>query len=117
MTVNGFSRLGLLIALTGLVFLSECWAQVPTTPPKPKNVPVASIWVGGLDGGAFVLVTHCAKCSRGIYRAEIHGQSGWLWYKGLLKINRLDGPDFDLSSKMSYDSWDGTRLFYTMTDI
>jgi hypothetical protein len=105
-----FLWLGLLIALIGFVFQREAEAQVPATPPKPKNVPAASIWVGGLDGGMFVLVTPCPKCGKGLYRAQIHGIVGNIEYKGLLKINQPDGADFDVTKRASFGGWDGTHL-------
>jgi hypothetical protein len=100
-----------LCAFVVFSFQGEASSQVAATPPKPKSVPAASVWVGGLDGGVFVLVKRCRSCGKGIFTAEIHTIAGDVWYRGQLKLNQLDGPDFDVSSKDAYGGWDGTRLF------
>jgi hypothetical protein len=100
-----------LFAFMVLAFSCEAASLASVEPHKPRTVPKESVWVGGLDGGAFVLVEECPKCGKSLYLAQIHGDSGWVWYKGMLRINKPDGTRFDVSSKDSYDGWDGTRLY------
>lgn len=82
----------------------------PIEPDRPSNVPSASIWVGGLDGGVFVLVKKSQKSSKGDYYAEIHYISGDLAYRGPMTIFPL-GSSFDPTKKELYEGWDGDNLY------
>jgi hypothetical protein len=104
------SKFFLLVASIGFVFLGEGRAQVLATPLKPKNVPAQSVWVGGADGGIFVLLKKVNRLGKGIYIAQIHAQSGYLEYKGKLKIEPVNSLDFDTSDKESCSFWGGDSL-------
>jgi hypothetical protein len=79
-------------------------------PPKPKNVPSESVWVGGYDGGVFVFVKKAKQHGKGVYVAQIHAQSGYLEYKGKLKMSPPDSADFETDKKESYSFWGGDSL-------
>ncbi|MDN3436402.1 hypothetical protein QMA03_18665 [Pseudoalteromonas sp. APC 3356] len=48
----------ILFLLLTLIFVSACDVQQsePEIPNKPSEVPDKAFWVGGLDGGVFVLM-------------------------------------------------------------
>jgi hypothetical protein len=48
----------ILFLLLTLIFVSACDVQQsePEIPNKPSEVPDKAFWVGGLDGGVFVLI-------------------------------------------------------------
>ncbi len=96
-----------------IVFFSACETREPviTEPDKPSGVPVNSIWVGGLDGGVFVLIKGPKKGAERIYFGSIYHASGDLSYQGEMKIF----PDFsktpDLANRQIYQGWDGDTLY------
>ena len=98
-----------------LVFLlvvgCEREASTPTEPNRPPNIPAASLWVGGLDGGVFVLIRKSEKLGKDIYLGEIYYVSGDLAYKGSMKIFPAGITDFDSTKKESYEGWDGDTLY------
>lgn len=96
-----------------VVVSSGCETQesVIIEPNKPVNVPSKAIWVGGVDGGVFVLVKESEQSSEGIYLGEIYYVSGDLSYKGFMKIFPDSSLPMDLDSKDSYQGWDGDTLY------
>lgn len=104
--------LTLIIALFVLV-ASGCESQEPVVvePSKPPNVPSEAIWVGGLDGGVFVLIRDSDSSGDGIYFGEIYYVSGDVSYKGDLKIYPDNLLRIDFGNKESYQGWDGDTLY------
>jgi hypothetical protein len=101
--------LALLLAVS---FTAGCERVVapPADPPRPANVSPQFLWVGGLDGGVFVLVKKRPQSARGAYDAEIRYVSGDLAYKGAMRAHPVDAS-FDPSERKSYEGWDGTHLY------
>lgn len=98
-----------------LVFLlvagCEREASTTTEPGRPPNIPASSIWVGGLDGGVFVLVRKSEQLGKDMYFGEVYYVSGDVAYKGPLKIFPARTVDFDPTKKESYEGWDGDTLY------
>ena len=86
-------------------------ASIPTEPVRPSNIPATSVWVGGLDGGVFVLVKRSKKPGNNMYLGEIYYISGDLAYKGPMKLVPVGSIDFDPTKKESFEGWDGDQLF------
>lgn len=95
----------------GLAIGCEREASIPAEPSKPHNVPTTSLWVGGLDGGVFVLVRKSEKLGKDMYFGEVYYISGDVAYKGPLKIFPAGAVDFDPTKKESYEGWDGDTLY------
>lgn len=95
------------------LFAVGCEREVsaPAEPARPSNIPAASVWVGGLDGGVFVRITKADKLGKNIYLGEIHYISGDLSYKGPMKLSPAGPIDFDLTKKESFEGWDGDTLY------
>jgi hypothetical protein len=102
----------LYLLLLAFLFLAGCEGEIstPVEPDRPPNIPTASIWVGGLDGGVFVLVKKLEKSNSDLYEAEIHYISGELAYRGPMKIFPA-GASFDPAKKESFEGWDGDNLY------
>lgn len=98
--------LALLAGLAGMTALAS------GAPARPDGVPPEAIWVGGIDGGVFLLVASDPGGAAGLYRGCVFADNGpYLLYNGLLRKHRpgrIAGP---LDRPETYDGWDGTRLF------
>ena len=98
------------ITLWCLIFIAGCEPEpISTEPVRPAQVSADSAWVGGLDGGVFVLVSP-TDIQAGIYNAEIYYVSGDLAYKGSMKLSPADAM-FDPVRKSDYEGWDGDTLY------
>ena len=95
-----------------LIFVGGCQREesVQTEPVRPSNIPATSIWVGGIDGGVFVMIKELEKSRKGDFFAEIYYVSGDLTYRGPMKISP-PGSTFDYRKKESYEGWDGDSLY------
>ncbi len=95
------------------LFLLGCEQENPiiAEPLRPSNVPVASVWVGGVDGGVFVLVKKSKSHDNDTYLGEIYYVSGDLSYKGSMKLLPSGSPGFDATDKESFEGWDGDTLY------
>ena len=111
------NRFAYCILLLASLFLSFTGCQKQKTenqiPPRPLSAPASSIWVGGLDGGVFVLVRKSEGSAKGIYHGEIYYTSGDLSYKGPLKILPSEDSTFNPEDTKSYEGWDGDTLYLT----
>ncbi|MCF6236042.1 MAG: hypothetical protein L3J70_06665 [Gammaproteobacteria bacterium] len=110
-----YITLSLLLIITLSIFLSRDYiSQIEISaviPPKPANIPQNALWVGGPDGGMYVLVQKSNEDNSAIYNAEIYHSSGSVSYKGKLVINSPDNPQFNYNDVNSYSLWDGDTLF------
>lgn len=86
-------------------------AVTPPEPNRPPNIPKAAAWVGGLDGGVFVLIRKAEKSEKDRYIGEIYYLSGAVAYKGSLKIFPGGTTHFDPTKKELYEGWDGDTLY------
>ena len=85
-----------------LCSLNSCGQDEKTeliTPVRPDPVPDKAMWIGGVDGGAWVLLSKLKDDPAGIYRAEVYGdQAGDKWYIGRLKIEPETGMPIQLDN-------------------
>jgi len=103
----------LLVIVLSVTYVLDRVEIGSTSPPipRPDNIPERASWVGGLDGGMYVLVQKNNKDSSAIYVAEIYHSSGSTSYKGKLVINTLDNHQFNYNDVNSYSGWDGDTLY------
>ncbi|NOY84567.1 MAG: hypothetical protein GXO96_07075 [Nitrospirae bacterium] len=96
--------------LSFLLFLVACTSN-NATPPRPKSVPNDAMWIGGVDGGAWILLKKNQSDPEYIYRAEVYGdQAGNQWYIGRLEVIPNSQPSVPLGRAGAYGVWDGDRL-------
>ncbi len=95
-----------------IVFLTACTEKEyeQSIPERPTNVPKNAIWVGGLDGGVFVLLETSDATK---YSGEVYYSHGPLSYEGAFKIFPEDAPPIDLNNHEAYQGWDGDTLYFT----
>jgi hypothetical protein len=97
-------------ALCFAVVLLGCQKEVHP-PQRPPAVPEKAFWLGGPDGGVFVLLQKRATDPPPIYRARIYeDSSGALLYEGQLTMVPSDKPDVDTRNAVLFSFWDGQRL-------
>ncbi|PID45125.1 MAG: hypothetical protein CSB48_00035 [Proteobacteria bacterium] len=102
------------ILLVIFIFLfSACDVQKsePEIPDKPVQVPDKAFWVGGLDGGVFVLVERSESVEANEYLGELYYISGDLAYRGKLNILPKDSAVIDYKNPEIYQGWDGDTLY------
>lgn len=94
-------------------FISACDVQQIESdiPIKPVSVPEKAFWVGGLDGGVFVLVEKNGELKSHEYLGEIYYVSGDVAYKGKMEIIPKDSTVIDYKNPKSYQGWDGDTLY------
>ncbi len=94
-------------------FISACDVQQSEqdVPTRPALVPEKAFWVGGLDGGVFVLVEKSEELKPNEYLGEIYYVSGDIAYKGKMEIIPKDSPIIDYMNPESYQGWDGDTLY------
>jgi hypothetical protein len=93
-----------------LFFVSSCDLQheAVSSPPKPKPVPESAFWVGGHEGGVFVLISK-AQSGKLYFGTIYFDANGEIWYQG--KFQYTGNDSFDVGDKSSYTGWDGDFLF------
>jgi hypothetical protein len=79
-------------------------------PPRPSGVPRSTFWVGGLDGGVFVIVEKRDADPGHIYRGTIYSESGTVRYAGRLAMVPQSGQGFDYRAAQSFTGWDGDTM-------
>jgi hypothetical protein len=99
------------IFLSLSIFLSGCEVHIgtPETPSHPSSIPASATWVGGSDGGVFVLLSAVTPEAKGtVYEVKVFEPSGNLAYEGKLKLNsKSESP---IESNL-FDAWDGDTLY------
>lgn len=89
-------------------FLTACTQSVEIEEPtQPSSVPSTAMWVGGIDGGVFVVLN---DTDQGYY-GEIYHQNGDIAYKGPFTASTEDVPKASELSKIDFTGWDGERLY------
>jgi hypothetical protein len=78
---------------------------------RPPNVPQAAVWVGGPDGGVFVLFEPPpipgAKATT--IRGKVFHSTGEVWFSGTF-VPEPPGAAVDLGRERDFLGWDGEKL-------
>lgn len=83
---------------------------VTTAPSKPKSVPENAFWVGGIDGGSFILISEKVNADN-VFSAQIYNDyTGDLEYSGMLKYLGVIKDEKLLTDPTFYQGWDGEKL-------
>jgi len=100
-----------LLLFVGLLAILGCRESVGQ-PARPANVPAAAFWVGGADGGAFVLLnkpkngkTLVKTCTGTIYT-----DWGYVEFSGTFDLAPADSAPLDIADTDQFDVWAGTEL-------
>jgi len=94
-----------LFVFLSFIFLGGCTSYEGPDPIGPNG----SKWLGGPDGGAYVLIKDDNIQSDEWYYAEIYyDHNKEVWYKGRVKYQGKN--NFDPSLFDQYSDWDGEKL-------
>jgi hypothetical protein len=78
---------------------------------RPPNVPEQAVFVGGCDGGVF-LVLNRAHTGDGLYRASVFSdQSGKILFDGWLELMPLDSLPVEPADVSQFVGWSGSTLY------
>ena len=102
-----FSTVLLLILIT-----SACTSH-SNEPQHPPSVPKEAFWLGGSDGGAFVLIHKDPRDPPNIYQAQIFYHHGENWYSGPLAASKKDQESLSITNRNIFLGWDGEALILT----
>lgn len=100
----------LLITILVVIFIFKNIEISSVIPPRPQGIDNSALWVGGPDGGVYVLVNK-NKNKPSFYNAKIYYSEGSISYQGRLVINSPDNPLFNYNDINSYSAWDGDTLY------
>jgi hypothetical protein len=100
-----------LLLFVGLLAALGCRESVGQ-PSRPANVPAAAFWLGGPDGGVFVLLnkpktgkTLVKTCTGTIYTGL-----GYVVFSGTFDLSPADSAPLDIADTDQFDFWGGTEL-------
>lgn len=101
-----------------LSLIIGCTNKAEGIPERPSGVPLAAHWVGGVDGGAWILVgSHDIKNH---FTVEIYNDySGSVWAKGVYRLDPGCVSDTVLVAsevQRSITAWTGQSLLLQMVD-
>ena len=103
------SRIKWILVVLAIMVVS-CSSQTQE-PARPATVPNEAMWIGGVDGGAWVLLRKQENQPEYYYYAEIYGdQAGDPWYIGRLEVVPHSRPEVPLGNPGAYGVWDGDNL-------
>lgn len=86
-----------------LLFLLTGCSHEPT---RPMNVPAEAFWVGGADGGVYILCNRKPDITNAYYCKVTNDFNGAVWKEEVFIIEN-GKPDFDTRDKQMYWSYDG----------
>jgi len=83
-------------------------AEAPALPP---GVPAKAIWVGGADGGIFLILQTINGKSREFHAHVWDYPSGTLEYNGILRPSGNAPKTIDIKDGQEFLGWDGVALY------
>ncbi len=101
-------------ASLALVFATGCEVEVVSNgngaPSRPSGVPDSAVWLGGADGGVFIVLEKREGTPAELYHGSIYHESGALAYRGRLAVKSTAQPPVDVNDPHAFVGWDGDRL-------
>jgi hypothetical protein len=91
-------------------------AQIPTASglpgvPRPKNVPLDAIWVGGIDGGVYILLTSVKSTGSERYCAKVFNDfTGKVRFSGLVIRDPTMATPIKPTSPGVFAGWDSRGI-------
>ena len=80
-------------------------------PPRPESIPQSALWVGGPDGGVYIVLDNKNNENSTVYNVKVFHSEGSTSYIGKLIINTPNNPSFDYNDITLYTGWDGDTLY------
>jgi hypothetical protein len=77
-------------------------------PKRPARVPSQALWVGGADGGVFLVVSPVAASQSGLYDVQVYSDyDGSPLHRGRMRLQPTKRGPFAADQASSYSSWNG----------
>lgn len=96
----------MILLFIGFVLMACTRRAVP--PPRPRGVPEAAVWAGGVDGGSFIKCTF--EPADSLNKCSVYND-----YTGRLEVDglfRISGPSkADDVGNFTYSAFDGRRIY------
>lgn len=104
------------VAASACLVMMACKTGARSTqvkaPPRPSGVPEKALWAGGLDGGAFILLTPTSSVGR--YVGKVYDDNtGQVIFSGTLKLDAKESVPINVADAKTFDAWDGDTLYLT----
>lgn len=108
--------IGLLVFAITLLAQACVDADAPATSSdrvaeRPAAVPAEARYVGGADGGVYVVVERTSGSAPAAYQGEIYHANGELWYEGGFVLVPAESEPIDPDAKGIFTGWDGDTLY------
>lgn len=100
-----------LIAIV-FVFMLSCTFRT-ADPPRPKGVPPEAVWVGGPDGGVFLIVREATGAPDTYLLTVYHDRTGEVWYNGPAAVQPPGKGKLEPARAETFSGWDGEKLILT----
>jgi len=99
------------LVLASMFSLASC-TQGQSVHPRPDSVPKLAFWVGGEDGGVFVLVREAAGKTDTYQMSIYNDRTGKALYDGLAKLSPRGGS-INIRDPKLFSGWDGEKMLLT----
>ena len=107
MTASMLTRGRLLGVIAATAIAVGCMQDSAGEPRRPPAVPARATWVGGPDGGVFVVLRATTATT---YAGTVYYPDGSIWYAGTFVLRPLGARAFDPARAKQLSGWDGTKL-------
>jgi hypothetical protein len=92
------------------VILALGCMELSGEPARPAGLPAEAFWLGGPDGGVFVLLKRQNDPAFTSYTGAVYYPDGSLWYKGQFILEPAGGRPIDPTNRGQFAGWDGTQI-------
>ena len=77
---------------------------------RPVGLPTEAFWLGGPDGGVFLLLNRHDDPKSKSYDGAVYHPDGSIWYKGRFILEPAASAPVDPKNRDQFDGWDGTQI-------
>jgi len=84
--------------------------ELSAEPARPARLPKEAFWLGGSDGGVFVLLKRKDDHGLSSYTGTIYHPYGAVWYKGSFILSPAGSNSIDPARQGQFVGWDGTQI-------
>lgn len=109
MTFAKRARIFKVIAVVLLLAARTVYSVEIGAPNRPKSVPADAVWVGGPDGGVWIVLKRSDRDPPGRYQAKIYYPSGDREYQGPLVLKPAS-PEPPAIDPAELEGWDGDEV-------
>ncbi|MCP4297428.1 MAG: hypothetical protein GY786_17645 [Proteobacteria bacterium] len=107
-----FSGMAFILMILAVLNLPEIhFEKSKITPPKkPASIPASAFWIGGIDGGNFIIVKRNKNKKKSFFAEIYNDHSGDVEFEGILEYSGDEEISNKLNDRSIYLGWDGNKL-------